>query len=181
MKKLVFAASLLVSSLTFSQTKQLTSTQIKKADSIVKSNINFKLIESELIVLINAYRLSLNLDTLIYDSNIQKAAEYQVNYNISINKLTHSNIGSMNDLLTRVEQFTSIRPSTAGEVLANMAPLFSSAYNQTIAQFIIDMWKKSPGHNSILISPRMKSIGVSVNRKDRNSATIFACAVLNSL
>jgi uncharacterized protein YkwD len=181
MKKLLLAASLLVSSLAFSQPKQLTSAQIERAASIVKSNIDFKAIESELIVLINAYRLSLNLDTLIFDSNVQKAAKFQVDYNISINKLTHDNLGSMYGVLDRVEKFTLVRPSTAGEVLANMSPLFSSGYDQTIAEFIFTMWKNSPGHNKILVSPKMKTIGVSVSRKDNKSGAIFAGAVLNSL
>lgn len=181
MKKLLLAASLLVSVLAISQTKILTSAQIKRAADIVASDINFKSIESELIVLINAYRLSLNLDTLVFDSNVQKAAKFQVDYNISINTLTHSNLGSMNGVLDRVEKFTLTRSRTAGEVLANMSPLFSSGYDQTIAEFIFAMWKKSPGHNTILISPRMKSIGVSVGRKNNKSGAIYAGAVLNSL
>ena len=178
MKKLLFAASLLVSSLAFSQPKQLTSAQIERAASIVKSNIDFKAIESELIVLINAYRLSLNLDTLIFDSNVQKAAKFQVDYNISINKLTHDNLGSMHSVSDRVEKFTSNRPNKGGEVLANMSPLFSSGYDQTIAEFIFTMWKTSPGHNAILISPNTKLIGVYVSRKDNKSGAIFAGAVI---
>jgi uncharacterized protein YkwD len=181
MRKLLLATSLLISGLSFSQTKQLTAEQLRRADSIVKSNINFKAIELELIVLINAYRLSLNLDTLVYDVNVQKAAKFQVDYNISINKLTHSNQSALVSVLDRVEKFTNIRPNTAGEVLANMSPLFSSGANQTISEFIFEMWKASPGHNAILISNRMKSIGVSVNRKDNKSGAIFAAAVLNSL
>jgi uncharacterized protein YkwD len=180
MKKLFLAASLLVSSLAFGQVK-LTSNQLHRADSIVKSNIDFKSIEAELITLINAYRSSLNLDTLKYDSKVHNAAKCQVDYNISINKLTHDNIGELNGILERVEKFTGIRPSTAGEVLANMSPLCSSAFDQTIAEYIFEMWRKSPGHNAILISPKMKSIGVSINRKDNKSAAIFAGAVLNSL
>jgi uncharacterized protein YkwD len=178
MKKLLFAASLLVSSLAFSQPKQLTPAQLKRADSIVKSNIDFKAIESELIVLINAYRLSLNLDTLIFDSNVQKSAKFQVDYNISINKLTHDNLGSMHSVLDRVEKFTGNRPNKGGEVLANMSPLFSSGYDQTIAEFVFAMWKKSPGHNAILISSNTKLIGVYVSRKDNKSGAIFAGAVI---
>jgi uncharacterized protein YkwD len=178
MKKLLLAASLLVSALAFSQPKQLTSAQIKRADSIVKSNIDFKAIESELIVLINAYRLSLNLDTLLFDSNVQKAARFQVDYNISINKLTHDNLGSMSGVLDRVEKFTDKRPNKGGEVLANMSPLFSSGYNQTIAEFIFAMWKKSPGHNTILISSSTKLIGVSVGRANNKSGAIYAGAVI---
>ena len=180
MKKLLISISLLISTLAFSQPKQLTIVQLRRADSIVKSNINFNEIESELIALINVYRLSLNLDTLVFDSNVQKAAKFQVDYNISINTLTHSNLGSMNGVLDRVEKFTLTRSRTAGEVLANMSPLFSSVYDQTIAEFIFTMWKKSPGHNTILISSNTKLIGVSVGRKNNKSGAIYAGAVITN-
>jgi uncharacterized protein YkwD len=180
MRKLFLAASLLVSSLAFSQVK-LTSAQIHRADSIVKSNIDFASIELELIVLINEYRKSLNLDTLKYDSKVHNAAKCQVDYNISINKLTHDNIGELNGILERVEKFTGIRPSTAGEVLATTTPLSSEAFNRTIAEHLFILWKDSPSHNAIIISPKMKSIGVSVNRKTNTSGAIYAGAVLNSL
>ena len=42
MKKLLLATSLLINILAFSQPKQLTSEQLRRADSIVKSNINFE-------------------------------------------------------------------------------------------------------------------------------------------
>jgi uncharacterized protein YkwD len=178
MKKLLLATSLLINILAFSQPKQLTSEQLRRADSIVKSNINFESIELELISLINAYRLTLKLDTLVYDTNVQKAAKFQIDYNISINKLTHSNINLLSDVSARVEKFTKIHPTTSGEVLASTSPLWVVSENRTIAESILEMWKSSPSHNTILTFPKMKSIGVSVNRKDKKSGAIFAGAVL---
>jgi uncharacterized protein YkwD len=179
MKKLFLIFSVAVCSFSFGQAR-ITSDQIRKADSIIKSDINFTAIEAELIVLINAYRLSLNLDTLLHDPLIQATAKFQVDYCISINTLTHDNVGKMKGILERVESFTGFSPNTAGEVLANVMPMVSVANNQTIAETILSHWKMSPGHNAVLISPNMKTIGVSINRKNSLSGFFYAGAVLNS-
>ena len=182
MKKFLVVLAVAVSSVGFGQNKQITSKQIHKADSIVKSNIDFKLVEAELVVLINNYRSSKNLNVLLYDTNLCSAAKFQVTYNISLNKLTHDNTPSgYKNVIDRVEKFTGIRPNTAGEILAQTNPLFSVAYNRTIAEELFQQWKDSPGHNAVMLSNRMITIGLYVNRKDSNSGAIYGGVVVNSL
>jgi uncharacterized protein YkwD len=179
MKKLFLVFSVAVSSFGFSQVK-LTRDHLIKIDSIVKSEINFTSIETELVVLINAYRLSLNLDTLLYNSSIQAAAKFQLDYCVSINKLTHDNEGNLQGILERADKISGSYSVAAGEVLAGMLLHYAVAYNQSIAQYIFNQWKTSPGHNAIITSPKMKTIGISVSRVAPGSAGIWAAAVVNS-
>lgn len=176
MKKLLFAASLLVSSLTFSQTKatQITGEQVDNANKLVQSHINFDKTIAELLVKLNAYRIANGLNTLVLDTNLTNAAEYQAN-DMAINVYVgHVNtVDSMKFMKQRVKYFTG-QFKQAGEICAGTSIWACSVDSISFSDAILSQYKGSAPHNQIMLLPAFTKVGISVVREGSNK-WMYSC------
>ena len=170
MKKLALVLAVVVSGFVNAQYKDVPDTITKQqhldAKKYAASDINIKSFESDLLALINDYRKSKGLSSLVVDSNLYKASTIQSDYMVSINQVTHknSNIG-FETPPQRIEYFYKHSYGVAGEN-ACTGNLYDCALdNETPAEQIFRIWKSSPGHNHNMLNPNYTIIGLSLSRK----------------
>ena len=201
MKKLAVVLALAVSGFVNSQspnhlingewpdTIRITSKLLKKVDS-VSVLVDVKQVEKEFIILLNKYRKSKHLDTLIYSENHYAAADFQCQYMMKTNDFSHENTTpSYKELLDRLSKF-NIFCGTAGECAQKTAILIAVGYDQTVAEHLFWNWKRSSAHNEIMLSKDMKYVAISVIRspyvttfKDgtfKQSGILDACLVVSN-
>ncbi|MEN3930063.1 CAP domain-containing protein [Microvirga sp. W0021] len=94
--------------------------------------------------IISAYRVSRGLSPVTVNSKLNEAAIAHAKANASVGKLFHGNFSA------RMHQF-SIRGAAAENLSANA----------NTVQDAIERWKKSPGHNSNLLMPEARQIGIA--------------------
>lgn len=99
-------------------------------------NYEYETIETNLVSLINGYRLSKGLNVLVLDNYVSKISEGHDNYMIDKNKISH-------DLFdTRFNNIVTIRG--ASKVSENVA------FNYNTAQSTLNAWLNSPEHKTNL-------------------------------
>lgn len=189
MKKLLLAASLLVSGLAFSQTAVTRPTVTKvyydSVKRLVKNSINFDLVNKELIKLINDHRIKNKLSTVTYDSALQKATHLQSEYMSVNNILTHSNTNvNLSSFKKRIEtlngqyNFKSINNIiSGGECIARTSVFLSYFDTVSFAKNIFELLKNSAPHNKILLDPDATRIATSVSRLNTED-NLFTCLIL---
>jgi uncharacterized protein YkwD len=177
MKKLFLVFSVAVSSFGFGQTIMANSNDIRIADSIRVSTINWNDVYTEFYSLINLYRLKHNLNQLTFDSTIVNVSKFQSDYILHNKKLTHeTNITGYVTLSDRLVQFNYTK-TFAAECILNSSFLLVVTMHQSIAQHILNRWINSPGHNQVLLMPNVSHMGVSISR-DNLSGCFYSCLVL---
>ena len=189
MKKLLLAASLLVSALAISQNvitrPKTTKSKIDSVYRLVKNPINFDLVNKELIKLINDYRVKQKLSIVTYDSALQKATQLQSEY-MSINTIvTHKNpTPGLESFKDRVEtlnghyNFKSINNIIVGGECAAQTSIFLTYFdNSSFAKDIFELLKNSVPHNKILLNPNATRIAVSTSRLNIHD-NLYTCLIL---
>ncbi|MBM6594749.1 CAP domain-containing protein [Microvirga pudoricolor] len=94
--------------------------------------------------MISAYRVAHGLSPVTVDSRLNRAAEHQARAVAGAGKLSHGNFGS------RMDEY-----GIAGYSAENL-----SAGSPTV-DGAIARWKASPGHNSNLLMPQARKIGLA--------------------
>jgi uncharacterized protein YkwD len=94
--------------------------------------------------LISAYRVSQGLSPVTVDSQLNKAAEHQARVVAAAGKLSHGNFAN------RMDQY-----GIAGYSAENLSAGSSSVDGA------VSRWKASPGHNSNLLMPQARKIGLA--------------------
>ena len=178
MKKIAVIFAVFVSSLSIGQ-DNISSINLRIADSIRKSNINWNHVYNEFLILLNEYRKSNNLSNVVLDTNVYRAAKFQSEYMLKTNTLTHeTNITGYKTLWDRMETF-NISGSRFGEcgVVGNI--LLAVTKNQSLAESVLLRFIDSPGHNKILLMPEITKIGMSVSRSGY-SGGFYTCLVVSN-
>jgi len=177
MKKLFVIIAIAVSGFVNGQVIQASSNDLRIADSIRKSNIDWNAVYTEFYILLNEYRKENNLSELVSDSTVFQVAKFQSDWMLKNNKLTHdNNIPGYRTIEDRCEKF-GVNIYGGGECGTSGLILFAVAQHKSIAQYILDGWKRSQGHNYILLLPKPTKIGLSVSR-EKDSGNYYACLVI---
>jgi uncharacterized protein YkwD len=133
MKKLLLTASLLVSSLTFSQ-------DYSNID-ITTTYVNTKTIDQWILYYINQERVKLGLDTFVIDSTIDKMAKDHSKWMARNNKLQHSGLNIRENITDKI------------------APTNTHKFAAYIA---VRAWICSPAHYEAIQNPNYKYLGIGV-------------------
>lgn len=172
MRVIILAASLLVSSLAFSQTNtitnQITKQQFVEATIYANSDLDIKKFEVELLNLINLYRIEHKLSVLEIDSNLYKAALIQSDYMVSVNKVTHMNSkAEYSTFSKRIILFINAQRKYSVEncCTGNLKLCYYDSISP--AQQIFNTWKNSEGHNLNMLNPNITKIGISLSRSPK--------------
>ena len=113
--------------------------------------------EIDLGIKINAYRHSKGLDSLIFDDKVSSTALDRCDYCIKLGEVSHD------DFSTIVEDLQPLGLKRFGEILA-------SGFNSE--KGALNGFKNSKEHNSIMLNPSWKYIGVGI--KDKVYCVIFS-------
>lgn len=128
------------------------------------------IIDSIILVKINDYRRSLGLCELIYNTDCYNAAKLQSKYQSDNKVIGHSQKNTTLD--TPDKRYISVGGNDIYKNLGEICSFTPYAIKSNdinkalkIANKIIDGFKKSPEHNSILIDPNYRYIGISTTEK----------------
>ena len=177
MKKLFLVFSIAVSSFGFGQVIQTTSEDLRIADSIRKSDIDWDAVYSEFYILLNEYRKENNLSELVYDSTVFQVAKFQSDWMLANKKLTHDNdIPGYKTIEDRCKSYGV--NSYSGECCMQGAFIVSIVQHKRIANYLLDEWKRSPGHNRVLILSDTSKVGLSVSKQDY-AGSFYVCLVVS--
>ncbi|HEU6442164.1 MAG TPA: CAP domain-containing protein [Microvirga sp.] len=110
--------------------------------------------------LISAYRVSKGLSPVSVDPKLNEAAEYQARVVAAAGKLSHGNFAS------RMDKFGII-----GYAAENL-----SAGSDTV-DGAIGRWKASPGHNTNLLMPQARKIGLARADADNRYGRYWALVI----
>jgi uncharacterized protein YkwD len=182
MKKLFLVFSVTASSFGFSQQDTVviarTQEQYIYAHKKASELFDIKLYESQVIKLVNEYRVSKGLNVLQFDSSLYLAADLQANYMSTNNVCTHYNdIENMGSPFKRIDYFLKRSTKYAGECCNAPSLILNYLDNINHAQSVFNLWKNSKAHNSILLMSNVNLVAVSISR-DGNSDRIYACLVV---
>lgn len=97
-------------------------------------NYSYSSVEIQLMDLINAYRVSKGLNSLVKTNYISIKAEEHNNYMLSTNILSHDNF--------------AVRSQDIMKTLGARSVGENVAYNSSTAQAAFDAWMASPGHKA---------------------------------
>jgi uncharacterized protein YkwD len=178
MKELAVIFAVFVSSFGFGQ-DYISSANLRIADSIRQSDIDWNLVYNEFLILLNEHRKSNDLSNVVLDTNVYRAAKFQSEYMLKTNTLSHeTNIVGYKTLWDRMETL-NIFGSRFGECCVVGNILLAVTKNQSLAESVLLRFIASPGHNKILLMPEITKIGLSVSRSGY-SGGFFTCLVVSN-
>jgi uncharacterized protein YkwD len=134
MKKLLIAASLLVSSIAF--------TQDYSDSSVTYTFVHTKTLERWVLFYINEERTKLGLDTFNVDLVIDKMAKDHSKWMARNNKLQHSGLNIRENIQDDIAPYST---------------------HKHLAYCAVRAWIKSPSHYEAIQNPKYKTIGVGVS------------------
>ena len=132
--------------------------------------------EAKVVQLINEYRASRNLDPLDIHQGLNKAAAYQVKYEVLIDSITHQqyqNLPNFEEIPNpgdRIRKFAGIEPPLGGTEISMGTFVNKGYYDIYITRpfylerekHILKSYQESSKHNKILLNPLAKKIGISI-------------------
>ncbi|MBN2618304.1 MAG: CAP domain-containing protein [Spirochaetales bacterium] len=121
--------------------------------------------------LINNYRESKGLNVLKISTNLNNSAEYQNNYMIEANKITHKGLNK-----SSVQDRALLFHATGynfGEIIG---------YSPSIEE-LFQGWKDSESHNKVLLDSRWTWIGISIIKQNNIYVGVinFSSGILGSV
>lgn len=131
----------------------------QSTNDVVVSKVSYSDMESEILVLVNAHRKSLNLSELEHLNVISGVANGHTNYMIAAGQASHDNFPE------RVQNLkTNANAKTVGE---------NVAYGFSTAQGVVNGWLNSSGHKKIIEDSSYTHFGISTdsNSEGRNYFT----------
>jgi uncharacterized protein YkwD len=145
-------------------------------------------IDSLVLIKVNQYRNSKGLESVIFSDVNFKSASHHTNYMVKNSVITHSE-DTLVDPSDRLK-FYGCTFTNFGENILLTNKNFKSndpEMNDKIATEIVNIWKKSPGHNKILLDKRFRYIGTStaletrsVNIKNWLNVTVVSTLVMTN-
>ncbi|WP_111706344.1 CAP domain-containing protein [Lutibacter citreus] len=125
----------------------------------ISNEATYSELESELLVLVNNYRVEKNLPSLEVLNQISNVADEHTNYMISTGDVSHANFEERASNL--------IKNAGAKKVSENVA------YGYSTAKSVLNGWLNSPEHKKIIETSDFTHFGISTesNSKGRNYFT----------
>jgi uncharacterized protein YkwD len=182
MKNLFLSFFILVSFYSYTQESYiLTDSDLKYVDSLKKNGVNWDVVYSEFITLLNVYRKEHNLDTLVFSESAFNAAKFQNDYCQSISSVTHENMTEgYKTFSDRVNKFNlKNNMNDIGECAQALTIYSIFVKQQTIAECLLDRWISSPKHNAVLLQKNSKYFGICAKRRDNNTGAIYSVLVIH--
>lgn len=133
--------------------------------------------ETELIRLVNEYRVANGLNALEVRADLNKSARYKSKAMIEHNYFSHDNPqdGNVSFSGLMINVFKYNHYSSFGE---NLASQFGGGTNGSAEKYFLQ-WKNSPGHNDNMLNPNWKYMGIGVaNTSKAGSAFKYYPAAL---
>jgi hypothetical protein len=135
--------------------------------------------EIKVIQLLNEYRVANNLTALTIDTGLNKAAEYQVKYEVLIDSVTHyqyTDLPGFKEIPQaedRIKKFSGLEAPmggteiTMGKKTSGSLKLIQkdSSYKE-VEKDIIDSYKSSSSHDEIMLNPNAHKVGISIFREE---------------
>jgi hypothetical protein len=135
--------------------------------------------EVKVIQLLNEYRVANNLTALTIDTGLNKAAEYQVKYEVLIDSVTHyqyTDLPGFKEIPQaedRIKEFSDLEAPMGGTEITMGTKNFGSlslvkqkySYRE-VEKYIIDSYKSSPSHDEIILNPNAHKVGISIFREE---------------
>jgi uncharacterized protein YkwD len=189
MKKLMVLLVVLVSGLGYSQEnpakmleKNPKSYKFKPEDfrnlnSFYEKGVNRDSVVIEVFKIFNEYRRYVGVHELVYDTTLQKVADIQSKYCLSIGESTHiqENNPSMKTPPMRLKSVDPKgRIKFVGEISSRDNYKSTITRNRTISQNILDLFYFSTSHKKIIESTEATKIGISIHI---DGSEIFTVAV----
>lgn len=117
-------------------------------------------IEDEILRLLNEYRVANGLGTLTLKSDLKGVARWKSESMIQCNYFSHNTptLGDIKALELTTELFGYTQYNSIGE---NLHAVYGNGV-KTDAQEIITDWKNSPSHNTNMLRPEWKYVGIGV-------------------
>ncbi|AMC11706.1 hypothetical protein Lupro_10695 [Lutibacter profundi] len=149
----------LLSSILFSCSKEDDGIYFNENSEIINANVSYTEIETEILNLINDYRVSEGLTSLKPLNIISGVADGHTKYMVEIGEVNHDNFNQRTQTL--VENAGAI---SVGE---------NVAYGFNSAQGVVNGWLNSDSHREIIENPNYTHFGISTesNNEGRNYFT----------
>lgn len=130
------------------------------SDVIKLESLNYHLLDSLVWVECNVYRQSKGLSPVKWNDTIYWASSHHSEYQCYFNLIGHGEKDSMPGREKEQLHYRTLFPTGAEICLMRHFTEGKDTYDK-VAKEIIDQWKKSPGHNKIMITPkyRMNAFG----------------------
>lgn len=119
---------------------------------------NYTSIETETLAVINDYRVSIGLNSLVKIALISSQAETHTDYIIEQGKISHDNFTTRANYLIK-----NLPAKSVGE---NVASGFSTAKS------VVNGWLNSPTHKAIIVNSKYTHTGISI-KTDENGKKYF--------
>ena len=187
MKKIILLCAVLITNISFSQTKDTFHFKsgeefLKHCDFVNSLRDSFyanKYTDSILIEL-NKYRVSKGLNQLELDSNLIATAELQAVHNAQYDICTH--INKQQDIKTLRDR--AIKCGTSNHIEAEIASqislfLLGLSEKLTVSEEIIFNFKNSSAHNNIMLQDNIKKCGISIHQSQLNKNHLHTIIVFS--
>jgi uncharacterized protein YkwD len=152
---------------------RLTLDQVKKLEAMKTKTYNYADIESEFLTVINKYRTDNNIKVVERDSSLDNFVLSQAQYNMKNRLNGHDSEMSAQD---RFKSFKLYRILGENALRSGYSFCFIDGNEFTIAENVFELWKRSAGHNRIMLLSDATKIGISIVENEKRE--IFAVMVL---
>ena len=136
--------------------------------------------EAKVVQMINEYRASKNLGPLDINQGLNKAAAYQVKYEVLVDSVTHNqyqnlpNFEEISNAGDRIRKFAGIEPPLGGTEITMGIFINKGYYDLYITRpfylerekYILESYQESKEHDKALLNPLAKKIGISIYSKE---------------
>ena len=133
-------------------------------EPITESKISYTSIETEILILVNDYRLENGLNALEKLNIISTVAETHTHYMVEVGKVNHDNFPERHEKLVKNADAKSV-----GE---------NVAYGYSSAESVVNAWIQSEGHREIIEDPEYTHFGISTET-DENGRNYFTHIFIN--
>jgi uncharacterized protein YkwD len=133
-------------------------------EPLAESKITYTLIETEILLLVNDYRIDNGLSELKKLNIVSTVAETHTNYMVEVGKVNHDNFPERHKNL--------VENANAKSVGENVA------YGYSSAESVVNAWLNSDHHREIIEDPEYTHFGISTET-DANGRNYFTHIFIN--
>jgi len=142
--------------------------------------LNGDSLSQEVFKIFNEYRLYVGLSELEFDTTLQKAADIQARYCLSIHESTHIQNNNVK-LKTPPMRLNSVDPKGIIDFKAEIASkndyMFTITTKRTLTQYVLDLFYLSKSHRNIIESSESTKIGISIYKGVEFDSRFYVVAV----
>jgi hypothetical protein len=125
------------------------------SDTIRLNTLNYRLLDSLVWDECNNYRSKKGLNTVDWNDTIYAASKHHSEYQAYYNIIGHGEMDSMPLREKEQKHYNIVRVFSAEICLLRYCDAGRTTYDE-LAKAMVLQWKKSPGHNAIMITPKYK-------------------------